>query len=79
MTEPGVTITLREVYDQGRETARKLDQVIGAVEQMVALNERLGQHGERLRKAESQIAAQWIVVGIVVTVIGAAVVRFVTG
>lgn len=75
----GVIITQREIFDRVEEVDEKLDKVIGAVEQMVAVNSRLDNHGERLRKAESQIAAQWIVVGVVITVIGAAVVRVFIG
>ncbi|GAA1579154.1 hypothetical protein ACIFOC_00434 [Leucobacter aridicollis] len=76
---PGVIVTLPEIYKKVLETDTKLDKVIGAVEQMVAINSRLDNHGERLRKIESQLAAQWIVVGVVVTVIGAAVVKTITG
>ncbi|MBL3682641.1 hypothetical protein D3229_09890 [Leucobacter aridicollis] len=72
-------VTLPEIYKKVLETDTKLDKVIGAVEQMVAINSRLDNHGERLRKIESQLAAQWIVVGVVVTVIGAAVVKTITG
>lgn len=84
--QPGVIITLSEIYKKVEDTDSKLDALTVAVEQMVAVNRRLDQHherlnahGERLRKAESQIAAQWIVVGVVITVIGAALVKFITG
>lgn len=75
----GVIITQREVFDRVEKMDAKVDKVLGAVEQMVAVNRRLDGHGDRLRKAESQIAAQWIVVGIVVTVLGAAAVRVIMG
>lgn len=78
-TTPGVVVTLPEIYQKVQETDTKLDRVIGAVEQMVAINSRLDNHGERLRKVESQIAAQWIVVGVMTTIIGAAVVKTLVG
>lgn len=77
----GVIVTLPEIYAQLQATDDKLDRLATSVEQMVSINQRLDQHharanvhGERLRKVESQVAAQWIIVGIVVTVIGASVV-----
>lgn len=83
---PGVIVTLPEIYKQVLETDEKLDRLANSVEQMVSINkrldqhhERLNEHGQRMRKAESQIAAQWIVVGVVITVIGAALVKFITG
>ena len=83
---PGVVVTLPEIYRKVLETDDKVDRLASSVEEMVAVNKRLDQHherlnahGERLRKVESQIAAQWIVVGVVITVIGAAVVKIITG
>lgn len=82
----GVVVTLDQIYKQVQDTDDKVDKLASAVNDMVAINKRLDQHhdrlnthGERLRKSESQIAAQWIVVGIVVTVIGASAVRALIG
>lgn len=88
--EPGVIVTLPQIYEKVLATDDKVDKLASAVEEMVeemvAVNKRLDQHhdrlnahGERIRKAESQIAAQWVVVGVVITVIGASVVKFITG
>ena len=71
----GVVVTLPEIYKKVTDLETKQDRVIIAVEQMVAVNQRIDQHADRLRRVESQVAAQWVVVGIVITVIGAALVR----
>lgn len=82
--QPGVVITQREIYEQVQALDNKLDDLIGVVNQMVAVNrrlddhhERLNGHGDRVRRVEIQIAAQWIVVGIVVTTLGAALTKFI--
>lgn len=84
--EPGVIVTLPQIYEKVLATDDKVDKLASAVEEMVAVNKRLDQHhdrlnahGERIRKAESQISAQWVVVGVMITAIGAVVVKFVTG
>lgn len=88
--EPGVVVTLPEIYRKVLDTDDKVDRLASAVEEMVeemvAVNKRLDQHhdrlnvhGERIRKAESQISAQWVVVSVMITAIGAVVVKFVTG
>lgn len=82
----GVTVTLKEIYDKVQRTDDRIDKLTRTVEEMVAINRRLDQHHDRLnahsdriRKSESQIAAQWIIVGIVTTVIGAALVKAIIG
>ena len=84
--EPGVIVTLPQIYEKVLATDDKVDKLASAVEEMVAVHKRLDQHhdrlnahGERIRKAESQISAQWVVVGVMITAIGAVVVKFVTG
>lgn len=87
---PGVVVTLPEIYKKVLETDDKVDRLAASVEEMVeemvAVNKRLDQHherlnahGERLRKTESQVSAQWIVVGVVLTIIGALAVRAILG
>lgn len=83
---PGVIVTLPQIYEKVLATDDKVDKLASAVEEMVAVNkcldqhhDRLNAHGERIRKAESQISAQWVVVGVMITAIGAVVVKFVTG
>ncbi len=62
-TEPGFKVTIRDVYDDVQE-----------LKQIVA--ERLPEDvNSRLRKAEAQIAAQWVVVSIVIVGLGASLVK----
>lgn len=84
---PGaVVITIREVWEQGQETRNQVGELATSVKELVAVNKRIDSqrtisnaHGERLRKLESQIAAQWVVVGIVITALGALLVKAITG
>lgn len=48
MTEPGVTITLTQIYEQQQQTDKKVDNLAAAVGDMVAINHRLDQHHNRL-------------------------------
>jgi len=77
-----VAVTLPQIYEKVLETDDKVDRLTMSVEQMVSINQRLDDHRERIdthdgriRKVESQIAAQWVVVGVGITIIGAAVIR----
>ena len=77
--DASVRVSLPEIYEQVLSTNRKVDQLALTVEQMVAINRRLDSHAERLRKTEAQVAAQWLVVGIVITLVGAALVKAIIG
>lgn len=48
MSEPGVTITLTQIYEQQQQTDKKVDKLAAAVGDMVAINRRLDQHHDRL-------------------------------
>lgn len=81
MTE-GVNISLDKIYSQVQDTNTKVTKLEHAVNELVAVNKRLDghrddieAHGERIRKVEAQVAAQWVIVSVVIVVIGAAVVR----
>ncbi len=79
---PGVQVSLEDIYKQVTATDSKVTKLENAVNELVAVNKRLDGHrddiadqGERLRKVEAQVAAQWVIVSVVIVVIGAAVVR----
>lgn len=79
---PGVKVSLETIYSQVMHTDTKVTKLENAVNELVAVNKRLDGHrddiadqGERLRKVEAQVAAQWVIVSVVIVVIGAAVVR----
>ena len=79
---PGVQVSLDDIYKQVTATDSKVTKLENAVNELVAVNKRLDGHrddiadqGERLRKVEAQVAAQWVIVSVVIVVIGAAVVR----
>lgn len=48
MSEPGVTITLTQIYEQQQQTDKKVDNLAAAVGDMVAINHRLDHHHNRL-------------------------------
>lgn len=77
--EPVVKVSLAEIYTQTLATDRKVDQLALTVEQLVAVNRRLDNHAERLRKVEARLSAVWLVVGVVVTVAGSALIKIFTG
>ena len=79
---PGVQVSLEDIYKQVTATDSKVTKLENAVNELVAVNKRLDGHrddiadqGERLRKVEAQVAAQWVIVSVVIVVIGAVVVR----
>lgn len=79
---PAVRVTMADIYQQGIENNKALIKLESAVTDLVAVNKRLDghrddieHHSERIRKVEAQVAAQWVVVSVVIVVIGAAVVR----
>lgn len=81
MTE-GVNISLDKIYSQVQDTNNKVTKLEHAVNELVSVNKRLDghrddieAHGERIRKVEAQVAAQWVIVSVVIVVIGTAVVR----
>lgn len=64
--EPGFRVTLKDVYND-----------VQAIKRLIG--ERLPEDlGPRLRKVEIQIAAQWVVVGIVIVALGALASRALT-
>lgn len=64
--EPAFRVTLKEVFNDVQEIKR-------------LVSERLPEDlGTRLRKVEIQIAAQWVVVGIVIVALGAIASRALT-
>jgi hypothetical protein len=63
--EPIVKVTLTTIYDKLLDLDKKVDPMVS--------------HSERLRKVEQQLAAQWVVVGIVVVALGGMLVRVFTG
>lgn len=78
--EPAVRVTLETIYKQQQHTDSKVTRLEEAVSQMININNRLDghsddidKHGDRLGKVESQLAAQWVVIGIVTGVIAIAV------
>lgn len=82
----GIVITQREVYEQVQQIDDKLDELIGAVGEMVAINKRLdaqherqNSHGERIRALEAKVLAQSIIIGIMTAAITGIVVRALTG
>lgn len=85
--QPSIKVNLGTIYAQVQDTNIKVTKLEQAVSDLVAVNKRLDEHAEnieknseRLRKVESQVASQWVIVSIVIAVIGAAVVRtIVTG
>lgn len=79
---PAVRVTMADIYQQGIENNKALTKLESAVTELVAVNKRLDghrddleAHSERIRKVEAQVAAQWVIVSVVIVVIGAAVVR----
>ena len=81
----GVVITQREVYEQVQAIDNKLDNLLGAVSEMVAINKRLDSqherqngHGERLRALEAKVLAQSIIIGIMTAAITGMVVKVIT-
>lgn len=86
-TTPGaVVITQREVYEQVQAIDDKLDKLMGAVGEMVAINKRLDSqherqngHGERIRALEAKVLAQAVIIGIMTAAITALVVKALTG
>ena len=78
----GVVITQREVYEQVQAIDDKLDNLLGAVSEMVAINKRLDSqherqngHGERIRALEAKVLAQSIIIGIMTAAITGMVVK----
>lgn len=84
--QPSVRVTLASIYEQGQQTASKVTELEHAVSRVVAINERLDSHKDdisghdvRVRKLEIQVAAQWVIVGLVSTAIGALLIKVLTG
>lgn len=82
----GVIVTLPEIYQDVQETKRTLTEMNTKLDRFISLNQRLDSHKEdieehddRLRKLEIQISAQWVIVGLMVTGVGAMVARVFTG
>ena len=80
--DTSVRVSLSTIYSQVQDTNQKVTKLESAIDNLVAINRRLDghaadidTHGERLRKVEAQVAAQWVVVGVVIAVMGAAVIR----
>lgn len=78
----GVNVSLNEIYSHVMDTNAKVTKLEHAVNELVSVNKRLdghrdnlAEHSERIRKVEAQVAAQWVIVSVVIVVIGAAVVR----
>lgn len=79
---PGVQVSLETIYQQVMHTDTKVTKLENAVNELVSVNKRLDGHrediaenSERIRKVEIQVASMWVITTIVITVIGAAVVR----
>jgi CII-binding regulator of phage lambda lysogenization HflD len=82
--DTSVKVSLSTIYSQVQDTNYKVTKLESAIENLIAINRRLDGHaedidlhGERLRKVEAQVAAQWVVVGVVISVIGAAIIRLI--
>lgn len=80
--DTSVRVSLTTIYTQVQDTNQKVTKLESAIENLIAINKRLDGHAadidtqsERLRKVEAQVAAQWVVVGVVIAVMGAAVIR----
>ncbi len=54
--DPGVVVTLREIYERQQATEEKLDSVLVAVEQLVAVNKRLDHHHDWLNDHGSRLS-----------------------
>lgn len=80
--DTSVRVSLSTIYTQVQDTNQKVTKLESAIENLIAINRRLDGHAadidtqsDRLRKVEAQVAAQWVVVGVVIAVIGATIVR----
>lgn len=78
----GVNVSLNQIYSHVMDTNTKVTKLEHAVNELVSVNKRLdghrddlAEHSERIRKVEAQVASMWVITTIVVTVIGAVVVR----
>lgn len=78
----GVNVSLNQIYSHVMDTNAKVTKLEHAVNELVSVNKRLdghrddlAEHSERIRKIEAQVASMWVITTIVITVIGAAVVR----
>lgn len=88
MPDPGhgVIVTLPEIYQDVQATKAQVGEINLKLDRFISVNERLDshkadieEHDDRIRKLEIQIAAQWVIVGLVITGIGAVLVRTLTG
>lgn len=55
MNEPGIVVTLDEIYKKVQDTDDKVDNLATAVSEMVAINKRLDQHHDRLNDHGSRL------------------------
>lgn len=83
---PGVVVTLPEIYRDVQETKTRVNAMDNKLDKFLSVNERLdshksdiSEHDDRIRKLEIQIGAQWVIVGLVSTGIGALFVKTLTG
>lgn len=85
-TAQGVIVTLPEIYADVQDTKTQVAAMNHKLDRFISLNQRLDSHKadlesheDRIRKVEIQIAAQWVIVGIVTAGVTAMVVRVFTG
>lgn len=83
---PGVVVTLPEIYADVQAVKSEITGVSAKLDRFISVNERLDSHKEdiaghesRIRKLEIQIAAQWVIVGLVCTAIGGLLTKSLTG
>lgn len=81
-----VVVTVTDIYDDVQTTKKEVAAISHKLDRFISLNERLDSHKKdiadhesRIRKLEIQIAAQWVIVSIVSTGVGAMVVNVFTG
>lgn len=77
MTEEkrGIVITLEEMYANVQELVRTTVTIDNKLNRVLALPSEVDLLEQRVRKIEAQNAAHWVVHGIMVATIGAALVR----
>ena len=82
--QPGVVVTLPEIYRLAQATDKKVDELTNAVGEMVAVNKRLDSHHQKLAKHDGRLdelekhkavqdsrprAPWWVVIGAVVGIV----------
>lgn len=88
--EPAVRVTLSEIWREQQEQKATVNSINNKLDKFISVNERLDSHkadiakhddrldkleGERIPKIEAQMSAIWVIHGLLVTGIGALVVK----